>query len=89
LVPLKCGFNEKTRQYTGRAKVIGRIAGQMISVIFVLLKQDAEALRGLPAGAQPPPPVLYDPELHRQHRAGRYRRAALQKPAQVLELPSC
>jgi transposase len=57
LVPLKCGFNEKTRQYTGRAKVLGRIAGQMISVIFVLLKQDAEALRGLPAGAQPAAPA--------------------------------
>lgn len=37
LVPIKCGFNEKTRQYTGRAKVMGRIAGQIISVIFGLL----------------------------------------------------
>lgn len=88
LVPLKCGFSERTRQYTGRAKVMGRIAGQMIAVIFVLLRQDAETLRGLSAGAQAPEPVLYDPELYRQHRAGQYRPATPQKPVQALELPS-
>jgi transposase len=87
LVPLKCSFNERTRQYTGRAKVMGRIAGQVISVIFVLLKRDAETLSKLPFGAKLPEPVLYDPETHRQHRAGQYRAFTQQKPSNVIELP--
>lgn len=87
LVPLKCSYNERTRQYTGRAKVMGRIAGQMISVIFVLLKQDAETLSKLPFGVTPPEPVLYDLDVHHQHRAGHYRAFTQQKPAKVIELP--
>lgn len=85
LVPLKCGFNEKTRQYTGRAKVIGRIAGQMISTIFALLKQDAETLSRLPVGAPLPEPMRYNPALHQQHRTGRYRPSTPEKRAQMLE----
>ncbi len=87
LVPLKCSFNERTRQYTGRAKVMGRIAGQIISVIFVLLQRDAETLSKLPFGTKPPEPVLYDPEIHRQHRAGHYRAFTQHKPSNVIELP--
>jgi len=75
LVPIKCSFNERTRQYTGRGKVIGRIAGQIISVIYVLLKSDQEILSKLPAGAEPPDPRFYDPEIHRQHRSGQYQGA--------------
>jgi hypothetical protein len=87
LVPLKCSFNERTRQYTGRAKVMGRIAGQVISVIFVLLKRDSEALSKIPSGDKLPEPVLYDPQIHHQHRAGHYRAFTQQKPSNVIELP--
>ncbi len=87
LVPIKCSFNEKTRQYAGRGKVIGRIAGQIISVIYVLLKSDQETLSKLPAGTKPPDPVLYDPEIHRRHRAGQYRTSTQQKPGKLLQLP--
>ncbi|MGZ6392172.1 MAG: IS110 family RNA-guided transposase [Ktedonobacterales bacterium] len=87
LVPVKCSFNEKTRQYVGRAKVMGRIAGQIISAIFVLLKQDAETLSRLPVGAKLPEPALFDPELHRQHCSGHYRPFTQKKPVPVLELP--
>lgn len=87
LVPIKCSFNERTRQYTGRGKVIGRIAGQMISVIYALLKSDQEILSKLPAGAKPADPVLYDPEIHRQHRAGQYRASVQHKPRKLLQLP--
>ena len=66
---------------------MGRIAGQVISVIFVLLKRDSEALGKLPFGAKLPEPVLYDPEIHRQHRAGQYRAFTQQKPSNVIELP--
>ncbi len=88
LVPLKCSFNERTRQYTGRAKVMGRIAGQIISVIFVLLKRDQETLSQLSFGTKPPEPILYDPKIHRQHREGHYRASMQQKPSTVIELPS-
>lgn len=34
LVPVQCSYHEATRQYAGRAKVMGRIVGQMITPIF-------------------------------------------------------
>ena len=34
LVPIKCSYNEHLHPYTGRGRVIGRIAGQIISVMF-------------------------------------------------------
>lgn len=64
---------------------MGRIAGQMISTIFALLKQDAETLSRLPVGAPPPEPIRYDPALHQQHRTGRYRPSAPDKRVQMLE----
>lgn len=87
LVPIKCSFNERTRQYAGRAKVMGRIAGQIISVMFTLLKADQEAVSKLPSGTKPPAPVLYDPEIHHRHRAGQYRAATQEKPRKLIQLP--
>jgi len=37
LVPCECAFDERKRQYVGKNKVIGRIAGQMITIMFTLL----------------------------------------------------
>ena len=73
LIPIKCSYNERTHRYTGRGRVIGRIAGQIISVLYALLKKDQELLSKLPPGTQAPEPVLYDPQIHRQHRAGQYQ----------------
>lgn len=87
LVPLKCAYDERTRQYLGRGKVIGRIAGQMVSVIYALLKQDQELLQKLLPGTKAPPPRLYDPEIHRRHRTGQYQAASRAKPHALLELP--
>lgn len=87
LVPIKCSFNERTRQYVGRGKVMGRIAGQIISVIFVLLKKDQETLSKCSSSAQPPEPALYDPEIHRKHRAGQYQAATQEKPSNLIQLP--
>ncbi|HLZ62990.1 MAG TPA: transposase [Ktedonosporobacter sp.] len=39
LVPLKCRYDEGSHRYTGRGKVIGRIAGQVISVIYARLEK--------------------------------------------------
>jgi transposase len=73
LVPKKCSYDERRRAFRGRVKVIGRIAGQVIEMTFALLKQDAEILSQIPPGEKPPPPILYDPEIHQRHRNGDYR----------------
>ena len=54
----------------GSGSVMGRIAGQIIQVIYALLKQDAEAVSQAPAGQPLPPPRLYDPQVHHRHRHG-------------------
>jgi hypothetical protein len=59
--------------YKGKGKVIGRIAGQMIGMMFALLKKDLETLKDLAPGEKPPEPMLYDPEIHQLHQAGYYR----------------
>lgn len=73
LVARKCHVDERTRRVVGREKVIGRLAGQMTAVIFVLLKKDQEILAHLAPGATPPEPQLYDSALHRKHRLGYYQ----------------
>ncbi len=73
LIPRKCSFDEKRQVYRGKMKVIGRVAGQMIGMFYALLKQDAERVSQVHEGETPPDPILYDPELHRRHRAGEYR----------------
>lgn len=73
LVPLKCPYDERRQSYLGKGKIIGRIAGQMIGMVYALLKTDYETLSKLSPGQEPPPPMLYDPEVHKRHRAGHYR----------------
>lgn len=34
LVPVKCAYDERTRSYKGKLKVIGRLAGQITSMIY-------------------------------------------------------
>jgi hypothetical protein len=35
-------YDERTRRYRGKGKVIGRIAGQLITELLTLLKRDQE-----------------------------------------------
>ena len=70
LVPLKCSYDERTRTYKGKLKVIGRIADRMISLIYALLKKDWEILTATPPGKEPPEPTIYDAVLHHSHREG-------------------
>jgi transposase len=89
LISRKCRSDERTRRLIGREKVIGRLAGQMTSVIYTLLKTDQELLSHLTPGSEPPEPGLYDAELHRQHRLGQYqpvRRS--EKAPKLIQLPS-
>jgi hypothetical protein len=49
----------------------GRV--KLSEMVYALLKQDAEILSQIPQGQEPPPPILYDPEIHKRHRNGEYR----------------
>ena len=81
-------FDERRQAYRGKMKVIGRVAGQMIEMIYALLKQDAEILSQVPPGKEPPPPILYDPELHQRHRNGEYHPLKTTPPhRKVIQLP--
>jgi hypothetical protein len=73
LVPRLCTYDERTHAYKGRSKAVGHVIGRLITLIYALLKQDDETLRHLAPGAPPPEPVLYDSEIHRQHRTGHYQ----------------
>jgi DNA-binding transcriptional ArsR family regulator len=71
LVPIKCSYDERTKSYRGKSKVLGRIAGQLLNVIYALLKKDYDMLAALPEGAEPPEPLLYSREVHRRHLLGK------------------
>jgi transposase len=73
LVPIKCSYDERKQEYVGKNKVMARIAGQITSTIYALLKYDAETLARHAAGRPLPAPMLYDPAVHRAHREGQYR----------------
>jgi hypothetical protein len=73
LVPRLCTYDEKTQTYKGKGKAVGHVIGRLITLVYALLRQDDEMLSHLPPGTEPPEPVLYDPELHKRHRAGHYR----------------
>jgi transposase len=84
LVPLKCTYNDATRRYVGKGKVIGRIAGQMVSMLYGLLMTDYETLSHLAPGSKLPDPMLSDPQTHKRHRNGEYRALKPRKHKQLL-----
>ena len=88
LVPIKCRWDERTRSYKGKLVVMGRLAGQITEMIFALLKKDAETLRKVINGQEPVPPTLYDPEVHRAHRQGKYQSMRPEtQPIKIVQLP--
>jgi transposase len=88
LLPRMGTYDERTKDYRGKKKVLGRLAGQMASMIYALLKTDQETLSLVPPGQEPPPPIQYDPEVHRRHQQGHYRslKPGIQ-PRKILHLP--
>jgi transposase len=88
LLPRLGTYDERIKDYRGKKKVLGRIAGQMASMIFALLKTDQETLSQVPPGQEPPPPMLYDQEVHRRHQEGHYRSLKPgTQPRKILQLP--
>ncbi|GCE14164.1 IS110 family transposase [Tengunoibacter tsumagoiensis] len=67
LVPIKCRYDDRKKTYSGKIKVLGRIAGQIVGVIYSLLKRDSDYLARLEPGqsASASAPVLYSREVHR------------------------
>ena len=86
LVPLKCVYDARTGTYKGKRRVLGRIAGQIIEMIWLFLHRDAELLVGTPTGVLPPDPTLYDREIHAAHRATPSARRPTSEPAAALPL---
>jgi transposase len=84
LAPRKCSYDERRQRYIGTNKVLARIAGQLISTIYALLKRDAEALAQYAPGRLPPEPVLYDPAIHKAHREGHYRSSKPQRSRSII-----
>ena len=88
LLPRLASYDERIKDYRGKLKVIGRIAGQMAAMIFALLKTDQELLSQVPAGQEAPPPMLYDPAIHRRHQEGHYRSLKPgTQPRKIIQLP--
>ncbi len=88
LLPRMGTYDERTKGYRGKKRVLGRIAGQMASMIYALLKTDQETLNKVPPGQEPPAPMLYDPEVHRKHQEGHYRSLKPgTQPRKILQLP--
>jgi transposase len=88
LLPRISIYDERLRDYRGKMKVIGRIAGQITTMIFALLKTDQEALNKLLPGEEPPPPMLYNSEVHRRHQDGHYRSLKPRTlPRTIIQLP--
>jgi len=88
LLPRLGTYDERKQNYRGKLKVIGRIAGQMTSMIFALLKTDQEMLSKVPPGQKPPAPMLYDPAVHKKHQEGHY--CSLKPgtlPRKIIQLP--
>jgi len=88
LLPRLAIYDERTKDYRGKLRVIGRIAGQMATMIFALLKTDDETLSQVPSGQEPPPPMLYDAAIHRRHQEGHYRSLKPGTlPRKIIQLP--
>jgi transposase len=72
LLPRKCRYNERQQDYQDKLLLVGRLAGQLIEMIFAFLKIDADLLKKYPPGGLIPEPMLYDQAIHQAHRQGQY-----------------
>lgn len=72
LLPRKCRYNERLQDYQDKLLLMGRLAGQIVEMIFAFLKRDADLLKKYPPGGLIPEPMLYDQAIHQAHRQGQY-----------------
>lgn len=71
LVVKKCSYDARLKRYHGKMKVMGRLAGTILTMVFAFLKEDAKIVDAcLAEGKEPPAPRLYNPATHASHRRG-------------------
>ena len=70
LVEKNCSYDQRLKRYRGRKRVLGRVAGTIVTMIFAFLKEDAVLVDSTPQGQEPPAPKLYDAAVHQSHRHG-------------------
>jgi hypothetical protein len=84
LVERGCAYDERRREYIGKKRILGRIAGQMIALLYGLLRSDVELRARTPAYEPLPEPLLYDATTHHAHQTGAYH--AMKVPARPVRL---
>jgi transposase len=87
LVERGCSYDERRREYIGKKRILGRIAGQMISLLYGLLRADEELRARTPAHEPLPEPLLYDATTHHAHQTGAYQSMKVSaRPARIVRL---
>jgi transposase len=87
LVARGCSYDERRRDYIGKKRILGRIAGQMISLLYGLLRADEELRARAPAHEPLPEPLLYDAATHHAHQHGAYHSMKVPaQPARIIQL---
>jgi transposase len=84
LVPRMCHYDERKDRYVGKMKVIGRVAGQIIGVIYTLLKRDHDLQEHWQVGGEgkdPPAPEVYTLKQHVMGRKDQHGDASRGKQA--------
>lgn len=76
LVQSRCQWDERLQRHVGKNKVVGRICGQYVGLIYTLLRQDYNLLANVKDGEAIPEPTLYSRELHRAHRTSHIHRGS-------------
>jgi len=74
LVPRLCAWDDRTKRYRAKKRVITRIAGQMTNMVYVFLRRDYEMLLAVEPGYKAPQPQLYGRSIHSAHRTGKLPR---------------
>lgn len=87
LVERGCSYDERRRDYIGKKRILGRIAGQMISLLYGLLRADEELCARTPAHEPLPEPLLYDAATHHAHQTGAYHSMKVPaRPAHIIQV---
>jgi transposase len=65
LVERLCPYDARLKRRKGKMKVLSRVIGQILTVMYTLLKQDTQTLAQMTPGGEMPPPALYNRARHR------------------------
>jgi len=72
LVERGCSYDERRREYLGKKRIVGRIAGQMLALLYGVLRADVDLRARTPAHEPLPAPLLSDATTHHAQQTGAY-----------------